>query len=292
MKKITTRALQLRQSCLLLALITSGILMTIGYSSPIISGSEVNENTSQQALTLWYQEPALEWEQALPLGNGRLGTMVYGGIQKEKLMLNEDSLWSGWPEPENDREGAHLALKKLRAAIKNGNIDSANKIALEEFCSLYGYGKPDFGAYQAFCDLEIDFNHDPKAVTNYRRELDLKTATATVSYTAKGIDYKREVFCSYPDQVTVMRITASKPASLDLKLSFTSLHHTSIGVENFAQKQPWKHGSEHLIFVLGAPKSDAYPIFISAMETSRKHLSEVSNTCFIFRVGQNFYGLP
>ena len=105
-------------------------------------------------MSLWYSKSAdpAKWEQALPLGSGKLGAMIFGGIDKDRMILNEDSLWSGWPEPKNDREGSYEALVKIRKLLKaKGDLKQANKIAMQEFCSLYGYGKPDFGAYHRLC---------------------------------------------------------------------------------------------------------------------------------------------
>jgi len=183
-------------------------------------------NAGNDDRSLWYKQPAdmHKWEQAVPLGNGRLGVMVFGGTQKERLILNEDSLWSGWSESGNDREGASEALAKVRQAIRNGDTKTANKIALEDFCSLYGYGKPDFGAYQSFCDINFDIGHPLQDVENYRRDLDLQTAVATVAYRYKGINYKREYFSSYLDQVAVVRFSADKPGSVNFDLTLSSLH--------------------------------------------------------------------
>lgn len=178
-------------------------------------------------LSLWYSKPAnlAKWDQALPLGNGRLGGMVFGGIDKDMMILNEDSLWSGWPEPGNDREGAYDALVKIRKLLKEkGDQKEVDRIALEEFCSLYGYGKPDFGAYQSFCNAHFEFGHDPATVTNYRRELDVEKAIALVSYTFGGVDYKREYFCSYPDDVLVIRFSSNKPKQVGFTLGASSLH--------------------------------------------------------------------
>jgi len=178
-------------------------------------------------LSLWYDKPAdpAQWTQALPIGNGRLGGMVFGGIDKDMMILNEDSLWSGWPEPNNDRKGSYDALVKIRKLLKEkGSPKKVKQIAMEEFCSLHGYGKSDFGAYQSFCNALFEFGHDPTAVTNYRRDLDLTSAIATVSYQLNGVDYKREYFCSYPDNVLVMRFTSSKPKQISFSLGASSLH--------------------------------------------------------------------
>jgi alpha-L-fucosidase 2 len=176
---------------------------------------------------LWYKAPAnpSKWEQALPLGNGRLGAMIFGGTDNERILYNEDSLWSGWPEPGNDREGSFAALQKVRKLLREkGDLKQVNAIAMNEFCSLHGYGKPDFGAYQSFCDAHLAFGHDPKGVRDYRRELDLATAIATVTYTLGGVDYRREYFCSHPDQIMVMRLTASRPGNISFSLAASSQH--------------------------------------------------------------------
>lgn len=178
-------------------------------------------------LSLWYDQSASQakWEEAVPLGNGHLGAMIFGGIDKDKMILNEDSLWSGWPEPNNDRVGSYDALVKIRKLLKNkGDLKQANKLAMDEFCSLYGYGKPDFGAYQSFCNAEFDFGHDPAAVTNYNRELNLENAIATVNYTFKGVEYKREYFSTFADNVLAMRFTSSKPKQINFTLGASSLH--------------------------------------------------------------------
>lgn len=187
--------------------------------------------TSWQAsaddLVLWYKQPAnpAKWEEAVPLGNGRLGAMVFGGIAKETIILNEDTLWSGWPEPNNDREGSYDALIKIRKLLKeNGDKNKIKKLVLDDFCSLYGYGKPDFGAYQSFCNAHFEFGHKSAEVKDYRRELNLENAVATVRYTFKGVDYKREYFCSYPDNVMIIRLTANKPGMVNCSLLSIGMH--------------------------------------------------------------------
>ena len=195
----------------------------------IIGATLLNATCAFAGDVLCYTKPAdpKKWEQALPLGNGRLGAMVFGGIARERIMYNEDSLWSGWPEPGNDRPGADRALAKVRELIAKGDAAGASKIAMEEFCSLHGYGKPDFGAYQAFCDAYLEFPHDPAAVSDYRRELNLETAVATVTYKSDGVTYRRETYCSHPDQVAVTRLTADKPGKIAFTLSATCAHKKS-----------------------------------------------------------------
>ena len=174
--------------------------------------------------TLWYAAPAANWMQALPLGNGRLGAMVFGGVRQERVLCNEDSLWSGWAEPDNDRPGAAAALEQVRRLIRDGRYAEAGKLAVSDFLSTKGYGKPDFGAYQSFCDVRVDFDGLPEPVEHYRRDLDLATATAHVAFDAGGTRFGREYFTSHPDQVSVLRFTSGDRGKLSFKLGVTTLH--------------------------------------------------------------------
>jgi alpha-L-fucosidase 2 len=183
---------------------------------------------------MWYKEPPKDklatrvFESALPLGNGRLGAMVFGYTDEERILLNEDTVWRGWPVQNPDREGASEALKKIRQAIKDGDEELAIKIAREQFVSKTGYGTASFGASQSFCDLYLDFGHKLEDTTNYRRELNISNATSTVSYTYKGVTYKREVLCSYPDQVVAIRLTADTPGSLNFVTTFGTRHRSAV----------------------------------------------------------------
>ncbi len=178
--------------------------------------------------TLWYDKPASQdWMEALPLGNGRLGGMVFGGVREDRLMLNESSLWSGWPAKDNDRPGADAALARVRRLLEEGKHGEAEKVAVKDFLSTRGYGKPDFGAYQSFCDARFSFDGlpaDPAAVKDYRRDLDLSTGTARVSFRAGDTTYSRSYFCSYPDQALMTRFTADTKGKISFKLGLTSLH--------------------------------------------------------------------
>jgi len=180
--------------------------------------------TPAEGMTLWYEKPAAKWVEALPVGNGRLGAMVFGGIDEERIQLNEDSLWSGWPVPDASPEGAFSALQEARDLIRKKRTREARRILMEKFCSRHGYGKPDFGAYQAFFEARVDFPHDPKRAADYRRELDLASGVARVRYRCEGVAYQREYFCSHPDQIMVMRFTADKSASVSFVLRVASLH--------------------------------------------------------------------
>ena len=205
---------------------TLGMVVLVG---PLVAAEAA---TPSGDTVLWYGEASdpAKWEQALPLGNGRLGAMVFGGVGTERLMLNEDSIWSGWPEPGNDREGAFEALQAMRKILRRGeHITSGDKRSekwklLQRFCSEHGYGKRDFGCYQTFCDAWITFGHDAKQVKEYRRDLDLASGVASVSYKLQGTRFRREYFCSHPDQILAARFSAERPKSVGFTLGVSSLH--------------------------------------------------------------------
>ncbi len=177
--------------------------------------------------TMWFRQAAKDWTQGIPTGNGRLGMVEFGATEQETIIFNEDSMWSGWLEPGNDREGSYETLDKLRKLIKDDAPQKQIKKMAMQFCSKHGYGKNDFGAYQSFCNAKIAIGHPFKEVTNYRRSLDLDTAISRTSYVYQGIKFERESFCSYPDQVAVMRYAADKPGSVNLSFSLSTLHKKS-----------------------------------------------------------------
>jgi alpha-L-fucosidase 2 len=165
-----------------------------------------------EPLALWYRQPASVWTSALPVGNGRQGAMMFGGIDSEVLCLNEDTLWAGGPySPENPN--ALAALPQVRQLLFAGQYSQAEKAAQPMM------GRPSTqAAYQPVGDLLLSF---PSAATaeNYRRELNLRTATAGVQFTSEGVTYTRELFASAPDNVMVLRLAASQPGKINFKLS-------------------------------------------------------------------------
>ncbi len=169
-------------------------------------------------LTLWYRQPAKEWTEALPVGNGRLGAMVFGGTEHERLQLNENTLWSGGSyDPDNP--DALAALPEARRLIFAGKYKEANDVVGQRMM-----GKPlRQQSYQPVGDLLLDFSGHDKA-TEYRRQLDIDTAIATTTYRVGDVQFKREVFASHPDQVIVVRLTADKPGQLSFTASLTTPH--------------------------------------------------------------------
>ena len=163
---------------------------------------------------LWYDKPASEWVEALPIGNGRLGAMVFGGVSRERLQLNVDTLWDGFPRDANN-PAALAALPEVRRLLFAGRNAEATELAQKTMLGIPCNVK----SYQSLGDLYIDF---PAAkVADYRRELDLDTAIATVQYRAGDVRFTREVFASAPAGVIVMRIAADRPGCVHARLRMT-----------------------------------------------------------------------
>lgn len=165
--------------------------------------------------TLWYEQAAKNWYEALPLGNGRMGAMVFGGIEKECLQLNEESLWAGRPletYPDKFREN----LRKLQDMVLSGDAPKASAFGVENMTK----GPTSFRSYQPLADLNLEFTH-PGAVGNYRRELNLVDGLAAVAYTVDGVQFRREVLISAVDDLIAVYLTADKPGALQLKVGLT-----------------------------------------------------------------------
>ncbi len=159
------------------------------------------------SLKLWYNKPAQQWTEALPVGNGRLGAMVFGGAENEQVQLNEDTLWAGQPI-ERDRVGAYKHLAEARRLIFDGKYTEAQRIMQREFM-----GPRVIRSYQTLGDLKLRFENS-RPVTDYRRQLDLDTAIASVTYRADDATFTREVFASPVDQCIVVRLSCDKPAMI------------------------------------------------------------------------------
>ena len=161
-----------------------------------------------EATTLWYQQPAQKWEQALPLGNGRLGAMVFGSAPIEKLQLNEESLWAGEPfDVYPDNYSAHL--KTLQQLILADKITEAHAYGLKHLTK----SPTSYRSYEPLADLLIELDH-ASTVTDYRRELDLQSGLAHTQYRVNGVLIKREILISAVDDVMAVRISADKAGAI------------------------------------------------------------------------------
>jgi len=189
----------------------------------LLAATAAAGNGAPRDLTLWYRQPAVKWTEALPVGNGHMGAMVFGGTHAERIQFNENTVWSG--EPHNyAHAGAAQHLQEIRQLLFAGKQKEAEELAAREFMSIPLGQK----AYQAFGDLTIEMpGVDAAAVTNYRRSLDLQTAIARTEYTSAGVTYVREVFASYPARAIVVRLTASKPGALSFRAGLKSAHAAS-----------------------------------------------------------------
>lgn len=192
-----------------------------------LTGCNQAEPTIQQKeqdLILRYDEPADDWVEALPIGNGRLGAMVFGNPAREELQLNEETVWAGEPGNNINPETGE-AIPEIRRLLNEGMYAEAQEYANQHIQSIND-GMP----YQPVGHLFIEFpGHD--SYTNYSRSLDLKTAVSSSSYQVDGVTYHREIFSSFTDDVMVMKITADQPGSISSTLSFSSPqeHEVSIG---------------------------------------------------------------
>lgn len=162
---------------------------------------------------LWYKAPATEWNEALPVGNGRLGAMVYGCVKNENIQLNEDSIWYGDPIDRNNPD-ALANLPEIRKLLSEGRIKEAEKLAVLALSGVPESQRP----YQTLGNLKLNFDIDEGDIKDYSRELDIENACAAVRFSSNGVRYTREYFASAPDQVIVVRLFADVPG----KISFTA----------------------------------------------------------------------
>lgn len=178
-----------------------------------------------QSLNLWYSKPASQWEEALPLGNGRLGMTPTSGITHEKIVLNDITLWSGAPQDANNYE-AYKSLPQIRNLLAEGKNDEAQALIDKNFiCKGIGSGGVPFGCYQMLGDLDLKFSYDKSPdesdVKDYHRELSLNNAVAQCSYRIGEVTYHREYITSFGNDVCMVRIWADKPGKISFKIALS-----------------------------------------------------------------------
>ncbi|MEI6900002.1 MAG: glycoside hydrolase family 95 protein, partial [Bacteroidota bacterium] len=215
------------------------VIKILQLSTAIVLFTSCAAPTTDQTLRLWFDQPAssavpdvkdgwqsdAEWLKALPIGNGYLGAMVFGDVNKERLQLNEKSLWSGSPDDNNNPE-AYTSLNKIRKLLFEGKYKEASELTIKtQVCKGVGSGQGNganvpFGCFQTLGDLRLDFGKTAP-YNNYHRELDLNQGIVRVSYVQEGVNYQREIFASYPDRALVIRLTANKKGALSFKTSLT-----------------------------------------------------------------------
>jgi len=193
-------------------------------------------------LTLWYEQPATEWTEALPVGNGRLGAMVFGGIHEERIQLNEESVWAGPPVPE-PRSGSAPIVREARQAWFDGDYARCHAL-LEQIMSP----RISPRSHQTLGDLRLRFATEGE-VTGYRRALDLDAAVTTTRFAIDGVTYTREVLSSAPDQVLAVRLTSEPAGHLTFDLTLdrpADAATTVVGDDTLVLTGQAQHGGTQL----------------------------------------------
>lgn len=213
-----------QRCCLLLFLLFAGI---VAFAQP-------NPTT-----TLWYTHPAEKWEDALPIGNGRLGGMYFGNVKEDRLQLNEDTYWSGGPYS-TVKKGGYKQLPEIQKLLFEGKPIEAHRLF-----GRYLLGSPvEQQKYQSLGNLVLSFGENGP-VTGYHRELELSTGITQIRYTQSGVNYTRELFCSYPAQAIIIRISADRPGSISFSTQLQGVRnqtHSNYATDYFAMDPSGSNG--------------------------------------------------
>lgn len=173
-------------------------------------------------LRLWYTTPAANWNEALPVGNGRIGAMIFGGVEEEHLQLNENTLYSGEPSTAYKKVNIQPAYEEITQLLRQGREAEAGELVRKNWLGRLHQN------YQPLGDLYIRFLPGSKETTDYVRELSLDESVVRVTYTSGGVRYRREIIASHPDGVIVMRLSADKKRSISLAARLSSVHPTAV----------------------------------------------------------------
>ncbi|HUT31398.1 MAG TPA: glycoside hydrolase N-terminal domain-containing protein [Sedimentisphaerales bacterium] len=203
-------------------LIASSLVCLFAATS-VVAEDKAIPPEGQRGLKLWYRQPAKQWVEALPIGNGRLGAMVFGGVAEERIQLNEDTVWAGGPYDPTNPEALE-ALPKARELIFAGKYREAHELIEKKMMATPLRQMP----YQPLGNLRLKFHQDDQEFSDYRRTLDLETAIARVTYRMGDVRYSREIFSSAVDQVIVMRLTANKPGSIAFSATMDSPQNVTV----------------------------------------------------------------
>lgn len=199
-------------------MIASALFAFVSCSERPGTSTEVSENP----MVLWYDHPAEMWIQALPVGNGRLGAMIFGGVDREVIQLNDDTVWAGEPG-NNIVDDIKEYFPQIRQLIFDGRHTEAQDLASSVLPFQAKEGSNHGMMYQPVGNLNISYT-DQSPVENYQRTLDISEAISTVSYTRNGISFRREVFSSFVDDVILVRLTADQPGALSFTVEMVSPH--------------------------------------------------------------------
>ena len=195
--------------------------ITVVMAFNVLTMSAVADDASDM-LRLWYDEPAGQWSEALPVGNGSFGGMVFGGVNKERIQFNEDTLWTGIPRDYSNAQ-AYQYLDQIRQLVFDGKARKAENLAMQKFMSIPLTQE----RYQPFGDIWIEFT-DQGECSEYQRVLNLNTAVASVKYKQDGVNYTRSVFSSFPDQIMVIRLTCDSAEGMNFSVALSTPHEESV----------------------------------------------------------------
>ena len=173
---------------------------------------------------LWYKQQAKTWVEALPLGNGRLGAMVFGGVREERLAMNEDTFWAGYPMDKNAPD-AHKYLPKVQQLVREGDLAQAQQMAEQHLEGKYSV------SYLPLCDVHIRHHLPDGEPQQYVRDLNMRHGLAGTKFTLNGVQHERRVFVSYPDQAMVVQLTADQPGAVSFCVGLTAQVKNTLHVQ-------------------------------------------------------------
>lgn len=192
-------------------------------TSLTIGGAICQAQTSSDNI-LWYQTPARDWMEGAPLGNGRLGAIDYGGIDRERIALNEITLWAGQRDTIQNTICGPETLAEIRRLFFEGDYRKANEMTIKHLSGT----RRDFGTHLPLGDLVINSEYPKGELTGFRRELDMENALSRTTFTKGGVTFTREVFCDYPDDVLAIELSADKDASITSEFLFDLLRDAQV----------------------------------------------------------------
>jgi alpha-L-fucosidase 2 len=278
----TTPASRIRAAAVAVTIIFSYIIVLIAHPDPSAAAPP------NPPLTLWYDEPAANWEtESLPLGNGAMGASVFGGVQTEHLQYNEKTLWIGGPGDGNYTNGNWTSPRPNAIDEVQAQLDRDLRMSPGAVASRLGGQRNGFGAYQNFGDMYLDMTGTPASVTAYRRELDIADGVARVRYDHGGVSYQREYLASYPGNVLAAHLSASQNGRISFALRVTSPHagHTlsvsgdRITVRGSLQNNGLVYESQFRVISTGGTRTSG---------TDRITITGADRAMIVFSAGTNY----
>lgn len=203
----------------------------------LLTVTAIDTQAQNKSLSLWYTQPAKQWEATLPLGNGRLGMTPDGGVEKENIVLNDITLWSGSVQDANNYD-AHKYLPQIRQLLFEGKNEEAQQLVNEHFiCLGPGSGGAQWGCFQMLGNLDLKFTYNgvsegKVAYKNYLRRLSLDSAIATSTYEVNGVKFKKEYFTSFGTDVDIIRVTADKPRQVNCSVAISRPERATVSADN------------------------------------------------------------